>query len=125
MARDCPNGGGGGNTTGNNYGGEGAVKLSDHVNDGNRTRALVCRGVPYRATHDEILEFFNGHGSLKEENLTIEEMNGRRTGSCLVVFENSEQAQGAKQALQKQEIGGRYIDIFDENDSFMQRICRL
>lgn len=101
------------------------MKLSDHVNDDNRARSLLIRGIPYRATHAEILEFFNGHGSLKEENLTIEEMNGRRTGSCLVVFENTDQAQGAKEALQKQEIGGRYIDIFDEGDSLMQRICRL
>jgi RNA recognition motif-containing protein len=85
----------------------------------------MIRGIPFRATMDDILSFFEGHGSLKEENITIEEMNGRKTGSCLIVFENCDQAQAAKEAKQKGDMGGRCIDCFDENDSMMQRICRL
>jgi hypothetical protein len=124
MSRECPKaaeGGGGGG----GYGGEGGVKLSDFVNGKNRDRALMMRGTPFRATMDELIGFFDGHGTIKEENITIEEMNGRRTGSVLVIFETSDHAQAAKDAKQKGDLGGRYIDLFDENDSMMQRVCRL
>ena len=119
--RETSSFGGGG---GGSYGGDDAVKLSDHVNSENRSKALMMRGIPFRSTVDEIIGFFDGF-EVKEEGITIEEMNGRRTGSVLVIFENTEKAQEAKEKLQKADLGGRYIDLFDENDSMMQRICRL
>ena len=91
MSRECPqNAGGGGG--GASYGGEGGVKLSDHVTDENKSKALMMRGIPFRSTMDEIIGFFDGHGTLTEDKITIEEMNGRRTGSVLVVFENTDKA---------------------------------
>ena len=107
------------------YGGDDAIKLSDKVNDDNKDKALMARNMPFRASIDEIIEFFAGHGDIKEENVTVEEMNGRKTGSVLIVFESTEKAQAAKEALNGQELSGRSISIFDKDDSMMQKICRL
>jgi len=115
MARDCPNGDGGGGS----YGGDDAIKLSGILTDDTKEKALMMKGIPWKATIDEIIGFFDGHGELKEEGITIEEMNGRRTGSVLVIFESEDKAQAAKEALQKQDLGGRYIDLFDQHDSMM------
>jgi hypothetical protein len=38
------------------------------------------------------LKFFDGYGELKEEEIFIEEFNGKRTGSVLVIFENKDVA---------------------------------
>ena len=46
------------------------------------------RGCPYRISVQEILAFFDGYGSLKAEDVFIEEFNGKKTGSVLVIFEN-------------------------------------
>ena len=125
--RESSGGGGGGygGGDGGSYGGDDAVKLSGILTDDTKEKALMMKGIPWRATIDEIIGFFDGHGEIKEENITIEEMNGRRTGSVLVIFESNEKAQAAKEALQKGDLGGRYILLFDENDSMMQRVCRL
>lgn len=113
----------------NDFGGNRAnskpVKLANYVDEGNQDRALVMRGLPYRATTETVQSFFDGFGSLQEGDIFIEEFNGRRTGSALVVFENEAVAQDAKTALHRKEIEGRYIEIFDQNDQFMQKICYL
>jgi len=99
VGREREESGGYGGGGGNSYGGDDAVKLSDHCNDDNKAKALMMRNTPFRASIDEFVSFFDGHGDIKEENITIEEMNGRKTGSVLVVFENTEKAQAAKEAL--------------------------
>jgi RNA recognition motif-containing protein len=95
------------------------VKLANYVNEGNQSRALVMRGLPYKANAEIVQNFFDGFGSLQEGDIFIEEFNGRRTGSALVVFENEAVAQDAKASLHRKEIEGRYIEIFDQNDQFM------
>lgn len=42
-----------------------------------------------------------------------------------MVFENEQVAQDAKQALQKSEMEGRYIELFDKDDEFMRKVCKL
>jgi len=116
---------GGGRNGGGGYGGSKPVKLSNYVNDDNKERALVMRGLPYRVTTDVIVEFFDGFGTIPADDIFIEEFNGRRTGSALVVFENDTVAQDAKKALHRKEIEGRYVELFDCNDQFMQKICYL
>lgn len=87
----------------------------------------MMRGLPYRITVDEIVAFFDGFGKLAEDAVHIEEFNGKRSGSALVIMENQDVAQDALAALNKKEIGtdGRYVDLFDHNDSFMRKICKL
>lgn len=100
-------------------------KLFQVVNEDNQERSLVLRGLPYSATKDSVLEFVKDFGNIKESDVFIEEFNGKKTGSCLVVFENHTVAQDAKAALHKQEIESRYIECFDDQDEFMRKICRL
>jgi heterogeneous nuclear ribonucleoprotein F/H len=118
-------GSGGDRGSGGGGGGE-DVKLSDHVNDGNKDKTLVMRGLPWKVTMEEIVEFFDGY-TLKDSDIVIETKDGRRTGSGLVVFESEDLAQEAKDALNKQTIGAaqRYVDLFDCNDGFMKRVCGL
>ena len=85
----------------------------------------MIRGLPYRVTADVVQEFFDGFGKVPEECIHIEEFNGKRTGAALIEFESQEVAQEAKQALQKKEIEGRYIELFDQEDEFMQKVCKL
>lgn len=85
------------------------------------------RGCPWKITAEEIIEFFNGYGAISKEDVFIEEFNGKRTGSALVIFENNTVAQDAKGNMQKQEIGAekRYVELYDCNDDFMKKVCNL
>lgn len=91
------------NAGGNGGGGSRAPKedvaLTGKVNDGNKDRAICIRGLPFRVKVEEIIEFFEGYGKLAEDAVFIEEEAGRRTGSGLVIFENEDIAQDAKDAL--------------------------
>ena len=78
-----PTGGSGGG-----YGGGKTTRLSNYVSSETEHRALVMRGLPYRIEVGEIMTFFDGFGSLTADDIYIEEQNGRRTGSCLVLFES-------------------------------------
>jgi len=78
-----PSHGGYGGTAGS------TVKLSKYVNEDNQANALVCRGCPWKITEEEIIAFFEGFQMTKEE-IFIEEFNGKRTGSVLVLFESCE-----------------------------------
>ena len=85
------------------------------------------RGCPYKVEAKDIIGFFDGYGSLSADDIFIEESNGRRTGSALVIFENKEIAQDAKAALNKKNIGEeqRYVELHDCNDMFMKKVCQL
>lgn len=85
------------------------------------------RGLPYKVQPNEVVKFFDGYGKVNETNVFIEEFNGKRTGSALVVFENREIAQQAKEEMNKKEIGtdGRYVELYDQYDQFMKKICNL
>ena len=85
------------------------------------------RGLPYRITVEEIITFFEGFGNLTEGDIFIEENNGKRTGSALIIFENEDVAQDAKASLNKKNIGEeqRWVELYDCHDQFMQKICNL
>lgn len=85
------------------------------------------RGLPYKVTTEETLGFFEGYGELAEDNIYIEEFNGRRTGSALVIFKDSDLAQDCKKKFNKKELGpeGRYVELYDCYDQFMKKICNL
>ena len=83
------------------------------------------RGLPYKVTPDIIQGFFGEICKLSENNIHIEEFNGKRSGAALIEFESEEMAQSAKSSLQKSEIEGRYIELFDHTDEFMRKVCKL
>ena len=72
---------------------------------------------------EEIQEFFSEICEMSEENIHIEEENGRRSGAALAVFKDEDQAQEVKDALNRKEIGGRFIQLFDQNDSMWEKLC--
>lgn len=84
----------------NKFGGS-TCKLFQEVNENNEERSLVLRGLPYSSTKDSVLNFVKDFGSVGESDVFIEEFNGKKTGSCLVVFENHQVSQDAKAALHK------------------------
>lgn len=94
------------------------VKLSKFVGDDNKDRALVMRGLPWKVTAEEIIQFFDGFGTLTPQEVFIEEFNGKRTGSALVIFESNEVAQDAKLAKNKKSVGQetRYVELYDCED---------
>lgn len=112
-------GGGGGGFVGK------TTRLSNYVSSDNEHRALVMRGLPYKIETEAIQSFFDGFGSLTVDDIYIEEQNGRRTGSALVLFESEEVAADAKETLNKREINDRYVELYDCNDTFMRKICNL
>ena len=85
------------------------------------------RGLPYKIQTVDIVKFFEGHGDVTESSVFVEEFNGKRTGSALVIFDTEEIAQTAKEQKHKKEIGtdGRYVELYDQNDQFMKKICNL
>jgi len=97
------------------------VRLSKFVSNDNKERCVVMRGLPYKVTAEEIIKFFDGYGKVTEDDIFIEEQNGKRSGSALVIFENEDVAQDAKQGMQKKNIGEdkRWVELYDCNDQFM------
>jgi len=112
-----------------NYGGQPGsyVKLSKYVNPENQEKCLLMRGCPYKIEAKDVVTFFDGFGTINQEDVFIEESNGRRTGSVLVIFESKEIAQDAKAAMNKKVIGDdtRYVELHDCNDLFMKKVCQL
>ena len=98
------------------------LKLEDVAKPEINDKALCMRGLPFRVKLDEIKEFFAEICEMSEENIHIEEDNGRRSGAGLAVFENEDQAQEVKDALNRKEIGGRFIQLFDQNDRMWEQI---
>jgi RNA recognition motif-containing protein len=50
----------------------------------------VIKGIPFRIKNDEIIEFFSSCGSLSADKIYIDQVDGRKSGSALVIFENSD-----------------------------------
>ena len=101
LERNAAGGDGG---AGGDYGPKPDVLLSGRLTEATKEKALMMRGCPWRVQVDEIITFFDGFGTIKSENVIIEEKEGKRTGSALVIFESDEKAQEAKEAMQKKEI---------------------
>lgn len=99
-------------------------KLTKYVGPMNQDRALVMRGLPYRIHEADVCQFFQDY-NVEKRDVYIEEYRGKRTGSALVIFDHQDTAQAAKKQLNKNEIGGRYIELYDEHDHFMKQICNL
>lgn len=92
------------------------------VTVGNKERALLLRGLPFRVSAEEVIAFFAEFGPHHHSDIIIEERNahGKRTGAALIFFENGAKAQGAKLKLNGQHIGSRYVEMFDCEDALMQ-----
>lgn len=76
---------------------------------------LRLRGLSYRATTDDIAQFFEGYslaGPPEEAIQLHRRMDGRPTGWASVYFETEQEARRAKQDKHRSYLHGRYIEIF-------------
>ena len=86
------------------------VCLRDALNDGNRHRAVKMRGLPWKVTPDEVVEFFkNGEFEIKTDDVVIERQDGKSTGYGLAFLANSDDAESAIDSLNREHIGSRFI----------------
>eukprot|EP00931_Biecheleriopsis_adriatica_P065498 TRINITY_DN40019_c0_g1_i1.p1 TRINITY_DN40019_c0_g1~~TRINITY_DN40019_c0_g1_i1.p1 ORF type:complete len:1136 (+),score=222.43 TRINITY_DN40019_c0_g1_i1:72-3479(+) len=73
---------------------------------------VKMRGMPFSATLDDVLLFFEGFELIHESVVFGVNRDGRRSGDCYVPFESEYMAKDAIQERDKQEMGGRYIELF-------------
>lgn len=121
--RGSSGGGGGGGFGGDRP----TVVLTDHINKDNKDKTLVLKGMPFRATEDEVKEFFQDFELFSSDAVYLEQENGRKSGKGAVIFKTEDIAQDAKSALNKKEIGahGRYVILCDQFDDFFQQTTNL
>ena len=68
------------------------------------------RGLPWKVTTDEIIEFFKGGDyEVKAEDVVIERQDGKVTGYGLAFLANEDDAEGAIDSLNREHIGTRFI----------------
>ena len=71
---------------------------------------LRMRGVPFRATIDDIVRFFGGFQTVPG-GVIIGQRDGRASGEAWVTFANPAEAQRAM-AKNNTHMGSRYIELF-------------
>ena len=81
--------------------------------------------MPFRIRADQIVDFFQGYGSLCSSDVFIESSGGRSTGQAVVLFESDQYAQDAKEALDGQDLGGRKAFLKDHTHHDMKNACNL
>merc|ERR1711957_1017284 len=72
------------------------VSLSKFINEENKSRCLIARGLPFDTTPEKISEFFSGHG---EVSTNFEIVKGRGSGCAAIFFEDENVAKKAHKAL--------------------------
>lgn len=90
------------------------------------------RGLPFTATHEQVLQFFSPGEGLKETCpvsggkdgiLFVRYPDGRPTGDAFVLFACDEHAQCALRK-HKAILGRRYIELFKSTAAEVQQVCR-
>ena len=68
------------------------------------------RGLPWKVTPEEIVEFFkNGEFTITTNDVVIERQDGKVTGYGLAFLANSDDAETAIDSLNREHIGTRFI----------------
>ncbi len=91
------------------------------------------RGLPFTATHEQVLTFFSPEDGLKENCpvsggkdgiLFVRYPDGRPTGDAFVLFACEEHAQCALRK-HKEILGRRYIELFKSTAAEVQQVCHV
>lgn len=72
------------------------------------------RGLPFTATKDNIVEFFQGHNIVPETVVMTYRGDGRATGEGYIGFLTPDDAKDAM-GLHRKTMGSRYIELFISN----------
>jgi RNA recognition motif-containing protein len=92
----------------NREGGGKTVRLRDSINAENRHRACKIRGLSWSTKPNEVVEFFQAF-NITENDVVIEQEDGKNTGFALVFLKDEEEVERAKTDLDHQYIGKRWI----------------
>lgn len=86
---------------------------------GNWDGVVRLRGLPYRADKNAIVNFFSGYQVMDDTIFITQNENGECAGEAFVQMLNYTSAEGCK-SQNKQEMGGRYIEIFNSSNGEMR-----
>ncbi|MDD3190690.1 MAG: RNA-binding protein [Candidatus Pacebacteria bacterium] len=79
-------------------------------------KKLYVGGIPYRATEDEMKDFFSVAGNVESAIIIIDRMSGRSKGFGFVEMATEEEAQAAIEKLNGAEMGGRTITVSEARE---------
>ena len=86
------------------------VYLNKYITEENKHRTLRIRGLPYNSTKRDLLNFFKDF-AVTDNDVVFEIKEGRPTGRALVFMRDPTVAVRAIQALDKEYIGNRYVEL--------------
>jgi heterogeneous nuclear ribonucleoprotein F/H len=86
----------------------GGIQVGDH------TGFLRMRGLPFAASKEEILNFFEGYNAVPESVVLTYRNDGRATGEAYIGFSSPEDSKRAME-LHRRTMGARYIELFISN----------
>jgi hypothetical protein len=86
------------------------VDLSTIVNADNISKAVKLTGMPFNASLADVKEFFADF-EVSEENIKIEMVRGRKSGNAIVFVNEEDDVQRARDELNKQYIGSRFVFV--------------
>ena len=78
-----------------------------------RKSTLMCFGLPFTVTREQIAEFFSGFHINEKEIVFLNNHAGRFSGNILVTFEDEMEAQRALKFKNLAYLGNRYIEIYE------------
>ena len=73
---------------------------------------MKMRGLPYRISHHDILDFFRGFDVIPQSVQLGTNSDGRSSGEAWVTFGSPEESQRAIFEKNRQHLGSRYVEIF-------------
>jgi heterogeneous nuclear ribonucleoprotein F/H len=86
----------------------GGIQVGEH------TGFLRMRGLPFSASKEEILNFFEGYNAVPESIVLTYRNDGRATGEAYVGFSSPDDSRRAME-LHRRTMGARYIELFISN----------
>jgi RNA recognition motif-containing protein len=89
--------------------------LNSYLNESNVESTVKLRGIPFRASADDVVKFFKEEGGSSFEYLNVKDVildmkEGRSTGFALVFLKDSQSAEAALN-LDHKEMGPRWIGV--------------
>jgi len=91
-----------------------AKRTGGGIQVGEHTGFLRMRGLPFAATKEDILNFFEGYNPIPESVVLTYRNDGRATGESYVGFLSPEDSKRAME-LHRRTMGNRYIELFISN----------
>ena len=86
------------------------VDLSTIVNADNISKAVKLTGMPFNASLADVKEFFADF-EVSDDNIKIEMVRGRKSGNAIVFVNEEDDVQRARDELNKQYIGSRFVFV--------------